>query len=113
MHIQVIERRVQQQLDIRKARRHIVEGFLLAVDDLDNVVKTIRAADDGKAARGSLQQQLTISQEQADAVLNMSLRRLTGLAVGELRTEEKELKQQIDDLTSLLADPVCNLLMLF
>ncbi|NJR43350.1 MAG: hypothetical protein HC767_12505 [Akkermansiaceae bacterium] len=104
--LQVIERRSQQQLGIRKARRHIVEGFLLAVDDMDNVVKTIRSADDGKAARDSLQKQLSLSEEQADAVLNMSLRRLTGLAVNELRSEEKHLKQQIDDLTSLLADPV-------
>jgi DNA gyrase subunit A len=73
---------------------------------MDNVVKTIRTASDGRAARDSLQQQLNISEEQADAVLNMSLRRLTGLAVGELRNEEKQLKQQINDLTSLLADPV-------
>jgi DNA gyrase subunit A len=86
-----------------------VEGFLLAVDDLENVVKTIRSADDGRAARDRLQEQLSISEEQADAVLNMSLRRLTGLAVDELRSEEKQLKEQIDDLTSLLADPVCSL----
>lgn len=82
---------------------------MLAVDDLDNVVKTIRSADDGRAARDSLQQQLSISEEQADAVLNMSLRRLTGLAVGELRNEENQLKQQVDDLSSLLADPVRSL----
>lgn len=104
--LQVIEKRAQQQLGIHQARKHIVEGFLLAVDDLENVVKRIRAAKDGKAARESLQQQLTVSEEQADAVLNMSLRRLTGLAVGELRKEEKELDKQINDLTSLLADPV-------
>ena len=108
--MQVIERRAEQQLQIRKLRKHIVEGFLVAVDDLENAVKTIRAARDGKDARDSLRKQLAISEEQADAVLNMSLRRLTGLAVGELRSEEKQLKQQIDDLTSLLADPVCILL---
>lgn len=104
--MQVIEKRAQQQLQICKGRKHIVEGFLVAVDDLETAVKTIRAASDGKAARDSLRQLLTISEEQADAVLNMSLRRLTGLAVGELRKEEKELKQQIDDLTSLLENPV-------
>ena len=105
--MQVIEKRAQQQLQIRKVRRHIVEGFLVAVDDLENAVKTVRAARDGKDARDSLRKQLSISEEQADAVLNMSLRRLTGLAVGDLRSEEKQLKQEIDDLTSLLADPVC------
>jgi hypothetical protein len=107
--IQVIEKRATQQLEIRKARKHIVEGFLMAVDDLDNVVKTIRAASDGRAAKDRLQQQLSISEEQADAVLNMSLRRLTGLAVDELRNEEQQLNSQISDLTSLLADRVCRL----
>jgi DNA gyrase subunit A len=104
----VIEKRAKQQLEIRKARIHIVEGFLRAVDDLDNVVKTIRSASDVRAAKEKLQEQLGISEEQSDAVLNMSLRRLTGLAVEELRSEQQQLKLQIQDLASLLATPVGN-----
>lgn len=85
---------------------HIVEGFALAVDNLDAVVKAIRAVADGGAAKAALQEVWGFSGEQADAVLNMSLRRLTGLAVGELKLERQELARNISQLQALLDDPV-------
>lgn len=104
--VQVIQRRAEQTLAQKQARLHIVEGFLLAVDDLDRVVKAIRSAADVKAARGALQAGWELSEVQADAVLNISLRRLTGLAIDELKGEQKELTNRIGQLHTLLGDPV-------
>jgi DNA gyrase subunit A len=102
----VLRKRAEQLLSKQSARLHIVEGFLLAVDDVDNVVKAIRSAEDGREAKQILLAQWEMSEEQADAVLNMSLRRLTGLAIGELRKEHTELTNATTGLNALLADPV-------
>lgn len=105
--LQVIQRRAQQTLAQKKARLHIVEGFLVAVDDLDAVVRAIRSTADARAARGALQEGWGFTEVQADAVLNISLRRLTGLAVNELKGEKDDLVDSIAQLDALLGDPVC------
>eukprot|EP00892_Ulva_mutabilis_P010799 jgi/Ulvmu1/8091/UM004_0330.1 len=102
---QVVQKRTEEALAQQQARMHIVEGFMLAVDNLDEVVKAIRAAADGGAAKAALQQAWGFSGEQADAVLNMSLRRLTGLAVGALKEEQQELTKETSQLQALLQDP--------
>jgi DNA gyrase subunit A len=104
--VQVVKKRTEQLLQFRQARLHIVEGFTRALEVVDDVVKTIRSAPDGPAARAELQSSFGLSTEQADAVLNMSLRRLTGLAVEELKKEQKALNVEIADLSDLLSNPV-------
>lgn len=101
-----MQQRTEQALAQQQARLHIVDGFLLAMDDLDAVVKAIRSAADGKAAKVALQDGWQLSGQQADALLNMSLRRLTGLAIGELRNEQQELQVHLSKLQALLDDPV-------
>jgi DNA gyrase subunit A len=103
---QVVTRRAQRSLALKEARLHIVSGFLSAVHDLDNIVKAIRSASDGKAAKKALEVSWQLSDEQAEAVLNMSLRRLTGLAIGELRTEHSSLQRDVHELRALLKDQV-------
>jgi hypothetical protein len=83
-----------------------VEGFLTAVDDLSGVVKAIRGAKDGKAAKDELMKSWSLTDTQADAVLNLSLRRLTGLAIVELRAEGEALRNETTKLEALLADKV-------
>jgi hypothetical protein len=102
----VVTRRAELNLASKAARLHIVEGFLLAVDSLSEVVNAIRSAEDGKAAKKELVSRWELSEAQADAVLNLSLRRITGLAIAELREEDKELRKGIQKLETLLADRV-------
>lgn len=105
--LQVVTRRAKLTLSQKQARQHIVSGFLLAVDHLDAVVALIRAAADGKAAKAQLIEKYEFSDDQAEAILNLSLRRLTGLAIGELRKEDGELTTAIGRLQGLLKDEVC------
>ena len=100
----MVTRRAQLTLSQKRARQHIVSGFLRAVDHLDAVVALIRAAADGKAAKAQLIERFEFSDEQAEAILNLSLRRLTGLAIGELRKEDGELTTAIGRLEGLLKD---------
>ena len=101
----VIERRARWELAKAEARAHIVSGLLLAQADLDAVVRTIRAAPDGPAAASALQAKHGLSADQADAVLAMALRRLTGLEAGKLQAEAAELAARSADLKDLLASP--------
>lgn len=104
--MQVVSRRAERSLVLKRARLHVVNGFLTAVGDLNAVVKAIRAARDGKAAKAALQQKWSLDEEQAEAVLNLSLRRLTGLAIDELRKEAATLGKDISSLEKLLASKV-------
>ena len=101
----VIERRARFELGRAEARAHIVAGLLLAQADLDAVVKTVRAAPDGPAAALALQANHGLSADQADAVLAMALRRLTGLESGKLQAEAADLAARSADLKDLLASP--------
>jgi DNA gyrase/topoisomerase IV, subunit A len=102
--MQVVTKRAQRSLALKEARLHLVTGFLAVAADVEAVVKAIRGAHDGKAAKAALLQGWSLSDEQADAVLNMALRRLTGLAIGELSKEDAQLKKDIKGLQKLLAD---------
>ena len=103
--MEVIERRTQFRLDQANARAHILEGLIVAVDNIDEVIKIIRGSADTAEARSNLISRFELSEIQANAVLDMPLRRLTTLEVDKLRAELADLQETIADLESILADP--------
>jgi DNA gyrase subunit A len=100
---EVIVRRTQFDLDKAKEREHILEGLKICVDNIDEVIKTIRAAEDTPQASEQLQRRFKLSERQAEAVLNMRLAKLTGLEIEKLEEELAEVRGQIKDLEALLA----------
>ena len=98
----VITRRSQYDLDQAKARDHIVEGLIHAVDVLDEVIKTIRASKNGKEARERLCAQFGLTEVQAQAILDLRLQRLTGLEILALREEAEQLHKRIAELEAIL-----------
>ncbi|CAN5872353.1 DNA gyrase subunit A [soil metagenome] len=103
--MEVIERRTRFRLEEAQARAHILEGLIIAVDNIDEVIRLIRASADTAEARSSLIERFELSEVQANAILDMPLRRLTALEVDKLRTELAELQTLIAELESILADP--------
>jgi DNA gyrase subunit A len=103
--MEVIERRTRFRLDQALARAHILEGLIVAVDNIDEVIKIIRGSADTAEARSNLIETFELSEIQANAILDMPLRRLTALEVDKLRTELAELQEKIAELESILADP--------
>ncbi|MGQ0764772.1 MAG: DNA gyrase subunit A [Gemmatimonadota bacterium] len=98
----VIVRRTQFDLDKALDREHILEGLKIAVDNIDAVIKLIRAARDTEVASSQLQTRFGLSQRQAEAILNMRLARLTGLEIEKLEEELKEVRASIRNLRGLL-----------
>ena len=99
---EVIVRRAQYELDKALEREHILEGLKIAVDNIDEVIKVIRKAEDTPKASAQLQKKFKLSEKQAEAILAMRLARLTGLAIAELESELKEVRGVIKDLKALL-----------
>ena len=101
--ISVIRRRTE--FDLRKARDrlHIVEGLITAVDHLDEVIRLIRHSQTVDEARSGLMSRYLLSEAQANAILAMTLRQLTGLEIEKLRQEQRDLTQKIEDLEAILA----------
>jgi DNA gyrase subunit A len=100
---EVIIRRTQFDLDKAKEREHILEGLKICVDNIDEVIKVIRAAEDTPQASEQLQRRFKLSERQAEAVLNMRLAKLTGLEIEKLEEELAEVRAQITELEALLA----------
>ncbi|MEO5590057.1 MAG: DNA gyrase subunit A [Gemmatimonadaceae bacterium] len=100
---QVVVRRTQYELDKALEREHILEGLKIAVDNIDAVIKLIRAADDTPSASAQLQQRFKLSERQAEAILNMRLAKLTGLEIEKLEAELKEVRALLEELRSILA----------
>jgi DNA gyrase subunit A len=98
----VIVRRAQFELDKALEREHILEGLKIAVDNIDEVIKIIRAAADTPVASTQLQARFKLSERQAEAILNMRLAKLTGLEIDKLEAELKEVRAIIKDLRALL-----------
>ena len=98
----VIVRRAQFELDKALEREHILEGLKIAVDNIDEVIKIIRAASDTPVASAQLQKRFKLSERQAEAILNMRLAKLTGLEIDKLEAELKEVRAIIKGLRELL-----------
>src|SRR5262245_5549734 len=103
--IDVVTRRTRYELRRAEERDHIVKGLLIALDNLDAVIKVIRGSQDADEARGKLMKQFKLTEIQANHILDMPLRRLTRLARAELEQEHKELLARIRYLKGLLKDP--------
>ncbi|MDX6662317.1 MAG: gyrase subunit [Solirubrobacterales bacterium] len=101
---EVITRRTQYELRRAEARAHILEGLLIALDNLDAVIKLIRASADPEIARNGLIDKFELSAEQAQAILDMRLQRLTALEAGKIKAEHTELLTTIKELRAILAD---------
>jgi len=101
----VVVRRSQYELKAAKLRAHILEGLKIALDNLDEVIRTIRQSKDTDTARAALMSKFGLSQIQADAILDMQLRRLSALERQKIEDEYKAIMQTIDELTDLLLHP--------
>ena len=100
----VITARTQHELDKAKARAHILEGLMIAVDNLDEVIQLIRKSENPKAAKAGLMERFGLTEIQAQAILDMRLQRLTGLEILALRKEYAELLKTIAELEAILND---------
>jgi len=101
----VVTRRTKFDLEKARARAHILEGFKIALDNLDAVIKTIRESESSEAAQTALQANFGMSEIQARAVLDMQLRRLAALERKKITDEYAEVIKQIAYLEDLLANP--------
>jgi DNA gyrase subunit A len=100
----VLTRRTQFELKEAEARLHILEGLLIALKNLDAVIKLIRNSKDAESARSGLMKQFALTQVQAQAILDLTLRRLTSLEREKIETEHKEVTETIKRLKKILAD---------
>jgi DNA gyrase subunit A len=98
----VIIRRTIFDLEKARARAHILEGLKIAVDNIDEVIKIIRASEDDETAKNSLIERFELSEIQAKAILEMRLRRLTGLEIEKIENELAELRKLIAKLEAIL-----------
>lgn len=101
---QTLLRRYTAELEIAERRVHLVEGLLKALANLDEVIDILRNAPDGTTAKMSLETRLALSERQADAILAMPMRRLTGLERQKLQDEAEELTAEIQHLHRMLED---------
>lgn len=101
---EIITRRTRYELGKAKERAHILEGLKIALDHLDEVIKTIRASANAEIARAALVEKFALSERQAQAILDMRLQRLTGLERKKIDDEYVDVLETIDWLNSVLAD---------
>lgn len=100
---EVITRKTQFDLKKAEERSHILEGLLVALNDIDNAITLIKTASSANEAKEKLVSQYSLSEKQASAILEMRLQKLTGLEQDKIKTEHKELQELIADLQSILA----------
>jgi len=103
--IDVVVRRSRYRLRKAEERSHILEGLIIALDHIDEIVALIRAAADTEEARGGLMARFGLSEVQAQHILDMPLRRLTALEQDKIRAEHDELQETIADLKDILSKP--------
>jgi DNA gyrase subunit A len=102
---EIVTRRSKYELRQAEKRAHILQGYLIALDSLDAVIALIRGSDDTEQARTGLIQSFDLTEEQAQAILDLRLARLTGLARKEIEEEYADLQERIAELRSILGDP--------
>ncbi len=98
----IIIRRTIFELEKAKARAHILEGYLIALDNIDEIVRLIKTSQSPEAAKNALMERFTLSEIQSKAILEMRLQRLTGLERDKIKEEYQNLLELIDDLNSIL-----------
>ena len=101
---EVVERRTRYDLAKAEARAHILEGFVIALDNIDEVIQIIRSSNTDREAKDVLMERFKLSEKQSEAILEMKLRRLTGLEREKIEAELKELREKIDYYKRLLSD---------
>ncbi|KXK13715.1 MAG: DNA gyrase subunit A [Chloroflexi bacterium OLB14] len=101
----VITRRSQFELEKAKARQHILDGYLIALSNIDAIIKVIREAEDVDTAKTNLMKKFKLSEVQAQAILDMQLRRLAALERWKIEEEHKQVSETIKYLEDLLAHP--------
>ncbi|MDD4350994.1 MAG: DNA gyrase subunit A, partial [Clostridia bacterium] len=102
---EIIVRRTKYDLEKAEEREHIVEGLVIAVNNIDEVIKIIKNSDDRQSACVNLIEKFELSEKQANAILEMKLSRLTGLEIEKLKQELADLLLIIKDLKDILANP--------
>jgi DNA gyrase subunit A len=100
----VVVRRTKFELAEKERRAHILEGLLVALDNLDQVIETIRASRDGEAARQALVDRFELTEVQAHAIVEMRLRQLTALESDKIRDEHRDIVERIKELREILGD---------
>ncbi|NEM90270.1 DNA gyrase/topoisomerase IV subunit A [Galbitalea soli] len=103
--LQVVSRRSAFRLARKRERLHLVEGLLIAILDIDEVIQVIRTSDDSEQARTRLIEVFDLSQVQAEYILELRLRRLTRFSRIELEAERDQLHREIEELEEILASP--------
>ncbi len=98
----IIIRRTIFELEKAKARAHILEGYLIALDNIDEIVRLIKTSQSPEAAKNALMERFTLSEIQSKAILEMRLQRLTGLERDKIKEEYQNLLKLIDDLNGIL-----------
>jgi DNA gyrase subunit A len=101
---EVVTRRTKDELRRAERRAHILEGLLVALDNIDAVIQLIRSSSDPDTARSGLIEQFELSVEQAQAILDMRLQRLTALESSKIREEHRDLMERIKELRAILGD---------
>ena len=101
---EVVERRTRYDLAKAEARAHILEGFVIALDNIDEVIQIIRSSETDREAKDTLMERFKLSEKQSEAILEMKLRRLTGLEREKIEAELKELRERIDYYQRVLSD---------
>jgi DNA gyrase subunit A len=102
---EVVTRRSKYELRKAEERAHVLEGYLIALDNIDAIVALIRAAADTDEARTQLIERFSLTEIQAQAILDLRLARLTGLARKEIEAEYEDLQERITELRAILGDP--------
>ena len=100
----VVTRRTRYDLEAAERRAHLLEGLIVAIDNIDRVIALIRASQNGPAAREKLMEAFDLSEMQTQAILDMRLQRLTALQIEELRKELTGLLEKIEEYRAILAD---------
>lgn len=103
--IEIITRRAQFELEKARERAHILEGLLIALANLDEVIQTIRRSPDAEVAKNRLMERFRLTERQAQAILDMQLRRLAALERQKIEDEQKQLLERIAYLEDLLGHP--------
>jgi DNA gyrase subunit A len=101
---EVVQRRTQYELDQAEKKAHILEGLIIAIDNLDEVIALIRGSKTPEVARTGLMERFELTEIQARAILDMRLQKLTGLEIDKLKQDYEDLMKLIEELKAILAD---------